>query len=72
MANTFEEFKKQRSRELVNERARRFREKHKLKYFNVALSPERASLLDDKLAEKGMTKKQFLENAIDKFLESDS
>lgn len=51
------------------ERVRKYRKSHNLKYFSTTLTSERFDLLDKKLQELNMTKKQFLENAIDKLLE---
>ncbi len=51
------------------ERVRKYRKAHNLRHFSVTLSSERFDLLEKKLQELGVTKKQFLENAIDSFLE---
>lgn len=68
MSNAFEEFKKERLRKQRNEARIRFRDRHNVKQFHVELPHERLELLETKLKEKRMSKKQFLENAIDKFL----
>lgn len=67
---TSEEAKKRRIREQTNIRAKRFREKHigETKRFYVDLENERFDLINGKLKEQGITKKQFLEEAIDRFL----
>lgn len=51
------------------ERVRKYRKSHSLRHFSVTLSSERFTLLEEKLQKLNMTKKQFIENAIDKFLE---
>lgn len=56
-------------RQLLKEAKARYRQKHKVKGFNVELSPEKYDAIDKFLTENGVTKKQFLEYAIDRFLE---
>lgn len=43
----------------------RYRKKHNIKILSVSLTSDRFDLLDKKLKQLGMTKKQFIENAID-------
>ncbi len=47
----------------------RYRERHKIRAVRADITQERYDLLISKLKEKGLTQKQFIENAIDKFLE---
>ena len=47
------------------ERVKKYRQTHKLRYLSVTLKEDRYDLLDKKLKQLGMTKKQFIENAID-------
>lgn len=58
-----------RLRKSSAERTKRYRQRHKLRYFSVTLADERFDLLEKQLKKKNVSKKQFLENAIDKFLE---
>lgn len=51
------------------ERVRKYRQTHSLRHFSVTLSSEKFDLLDKRLKEKGITKVQFVENAIDRLLE---
>ena len=55
--------------EMNRARRQRYRSKYGFRYFSVQLKKERFDLLDKKLKEKGISKVQFIENAIDKFLE---
>lgn len=54
--------------ELNVARVKRFREKNPIKHFDVVLSYERYNQINSALQEEGITKTQFLENAIDQFL----
>lgn len=47
---------------------RNYKEKNGLKQIKFEVTQDKYDLFDSKLAEKGLTKKQFLENAIDQFL----
>ena len=47
---------------------RNYKEKNNLKQIKFEVTQDKYDLFDSKLAEKGLTKKQFLENAIDQFL----
>lgn len=68
---TNEEAKRKHLSELNVARVRRFREKNPIKHFDVVLSYERYEQIDSALKEHGITKTQFLENAIDQFLKGD-
>lgn len=57
-----------RIRQQQREGQKRYRQKHNLKKVGATVSQERYELLLKKLAKKNMTQKQFIENAIDKFL----
>lgn len=57
-----------RLRKASAERTKRYRQSHKLRYFSVTLTDERFNLLEKQLKKKKITKKQFIENAIDNFL----
>ncbi len=63
-----EEQKAKHLSELNVARVKRFREKNPIKHFDVVLSYERYDEINNALKEKGITKTQFLENAIDQFL----
>lgn len=63
-----EEQKAKHLSELNVARVKRFREKNPIKHFDVVLSYERYGEINNALKEKGITKTQFLENAIDQFL----
>lgn len=65
-----EEEKRRHAIELQVERNKRYKEKYGLKQIKFEVSQEKYNAFDQKLAEQGMTKKQFLENAIDQFLNS--
>lgn len=54
--------------ELNTARRKKYVELHGMKRFNAELTGERIEQLNKALAECGITKKQFLENAIDQFL----
>lgn len=49
---------------------RNYKEKNNLKQIKFEVTQDKYDLFDSKLAEKGLTKKQFLENAIDQFLKA--
>lgn len=63
-----EEEKRRHTIELQVERNRRYREKYGLKQIKFEVPQEKYDAFDEKLAVLGMTKKQFLEDAIDRFL----
>lgn len=63
-----EEQKAKHLSELNVARVKRFREKNPIKHFDVVLSYERYDEINNALKERGITKTQFLENAIDQFL----
>jgi hypothetical protein len=63
-----EEQKAKHLSELNVARVKRFREKNPIKHFDVVLSYERYDEINNALKEKGITKTQFLENAIEQFL----
>jgi len=63
-----EEKKQKHLRELNTARVRRFLNKHPMKHFDVLLKLERYNEIDTALKKAGITKKQFIENAIDDFL----
>ena len=65
---TNEEAKRKHLSELNVARVKRFREKNPIKHFDVVLDPVRYEQISSALAEKGITKKQFVEDAIDRFL----
>ena len=46
---------------------RNYKEKNNLKQIKFEVTQDKYDLFDSKLAEKGLTKKQFLENAIDQY-----
>lgn len=66
-----EEQKAKHLSELNVARVRRFREKNPIKHFDVVLSYERYDQINNALKEHGITKTQFLENAIDQFLKGE-
>lgn len=66
-----EEQKAKHLSELNVARRKRYVELHGMKQFKVELTGERFDEIDNALKEKGITKKQFLENAIDQFLKGD-
>ncbi len=68
MAKESAEEKLARLMKANTERVRKYRKSHNVKFFSVALASERNDLLNSKLEELGITKKQFLENAIDSLL----
>jgi len=63
-----EEQKAKHLSELNVARVKRFREKNPIKHFDVVLSYERYDQINNALKGRGITKTQFLENAIDQFL----
>lgn len=63
-----EEAKKKHVRELTTARVKRFYENQNLKMFSARISEERYKEITDILKERGITQKQFIENAIDQFL----
>lgn len=63
-----EKKKRVRNIEKQIEYNKRYRDKVKLRYFSVDLPGERYDLIDSKLKQDGITKRQFLEDAIDKYL----
>ena len=65
------ETKLERTRRLTRNRMAKFREVHagESRQFKVKLTVNKYNLIDTKLKERNMTKKEFLERAIDKFLE---
>ena len=66
MANL--ETKRERVKRLGKIRQARYRELHKFKSIRADVTNDRYELLMAKLAEKNLTQKQFIENAIDNFL----
>lgn len=54
--------------ERARERVKQYRERHQLKTFAVKLEQEKYERITSKLKERGITQKQFVESAIDKFL----
>ena len=50
------------------ERNKRYREAHKLAFFSVAIEQDLYDGLRNKLSAEGMTRKEFLVNAIKNFL----
>lgn len=66
-----EEQKAKHLSELNVARVRRFREKNPIKHFDVVLSYERYDQINNALKEHGITKTQFIENAIDQFLKGE-
>ena len=66
-----EEQKAKHVLELQVARNKRYKEKHGLKQIKFEVTQDKYDLFDSKLAEKGLTKKQFLENAIDQFLKGE-
>jgi len=65
---TNEEAKRKHLSELNVARRKRYVELHGTKQFKVELSGERFEQIDKTLQERGITKKQFIEDAIDEFL----
>lgn len=63
-----EEQKAKHLSELNVARRKRYVELHGMKQFKVELTGERFDEIDNALKERGITKKQFLENAIEQFL----
>lgn len=53
---------------LNSARRKRFVELHNIKQFKVEMPSERFEQINNALAERGVTKKQFMENAINAFL----
>lgn len=65
---TNEEAKKRHLSELNKARVKRYKESHPVKQFKADISVDKYNEIDAALKERGITKKQFLENAIDQFL----
>lgn len=67
-----EEQKAKHLSELNRTRLQRYRENHEgeFKTLKAEISSELYNKIDKALAEQGITKKQFLENAIDQFLKA--
>lgn len=57
-----------RIRENQRRGAKKYRETHQLKRVGADITKEKYELFVEKLVKKNMTQKQFIENAIDKFL----
>lgn len=66
-----EEEKHKHKAELNRARVKKYLEKHPKKNFKVLLEPERFDELTEALEERNTTKKQFLEQAIDRFLKGE-
>lgn len=69
---TNEEAKRRRNIEKQVIWNKNYKEKYNLKQIKFEVTKEKYDAFDQKLAESGLTKKQFFENAIDEFLKSGS
>ena len=67
---TNEEAKKKHLSELNIARVNRYFETHEMQKFSATLTKERYDQIDKALRENGMTKKEFIENAIDQYLQA--
>lgn len=63
-----EEQKAKHLSELNVARVKKYYENHPIRHFDVVLDIERYEKINTALKEQGITKKQFLEDAIDRFL----
>ncbi len=66
-----EELKRKHLSELNVARVRRFREKNPIKHFDVVLNYESYEQINTALKNNGLTKTQFFQDAIDKFLKGE-
>ena len=63
-----EEQKRKHEIELVNARVKKYHENHNIKRFASLVDGELLVKLNNALCERGLNKRQFLEDAIDQFL----
>lgn len=59
---------KKHEAELLSKRIKRYHENHNIRRFASLIDGELLDALNNKLKEKGINKRQFLEDAVERFL----